>query len=97
MTQQKLCQQCNQRQDCGQVYEQMGKSEGPSVVKKVILAFLLPLVVFTVSLAVFERMFSGVIIAGQVQSALSFAAALSLTFVCMLLTKAIYRQFGQDK
>ena len=97
MTQQELCQQCNQRQDCGQVYEQLGKIEGPSVVKKVVLAFLLPLVVFVASLAIFERMFSGVVSAGQARSALSFASALSLTFVCILLTKAINRQFGQDK
>ena len=53
-TQQELCQQCNQRQDCGQVYEQLGKIEGPSVVKKVVLAFLLPLVVFVASLGNFE-------------------------------------------
>ena len=97
MTQQKLCQQCNQRRDCGQVYEQVGRSEGPSIVKKVVLAFLVPLVVFVISLAVFEKMFSGVISAGQVQSALSFASALSLTFVCVLLAKAVDRQFGQDK
>jgi hypothetical protein len=97
MTQQELCQQCNQRQDCGQVYEQLGKLEGPSIVRKVVLAFLLPLIVFIVSLAVFERMFSGLIIAGQVQSALSFAAALSLTFVCIFLTKVVDRRFGQGK
>ncbi len=97
MTQQELCQQCDQRQNCGEVYEQLGNIEGPSIVRKVVLAFLLPLVVFTVSLAIFERMFSGVIRAGQVQSALSFAAALSLTLVCILLTKVIDRQFGQDK
>ena len=97
MAQQELCQQCNQRQDCGKVYEQLGKNEGPSIVKKVVLAFLLPLVVFIASLAIFERMFSGVISAGQAQSALSFASALLLTFVCILLTRMINRQFGQGE
>jgi len=97
MTRQELCQQCNQRQDCGQVYEQLGKIEGPSIVKKVVLAFLLPLVFFVASLAIFERIFSGVISTGQVRSALSFASALLLTFVCILLTKVIDRQFGQNR
>ena len=97
MTQQELCQQCGQRKDCGQVYEQLGRIEGPSIVKKVVLAFLLPMVVFVVSLAVFERMFSKMISAGQARSALSFASAVSLTLVCILLTKAVNRQFGQDK
>ncbi len=97
MAQQELCQQCDQKQDCGKVYEQLGNIEGPSIVKKVVLAFLLPLVVFVASLAIFERIFSEVISAGQAQSALSFASALLLTFVCILLTKVISRQFGQDK
>jgi len=79
------------------VYKRLGRIEGPSIVKEVVLAFLLPLVVFVASLAVFERMFSEAISAGQARSALSFASAVLLTFVCILLTKAVNRQFGQDK
>lgn len=97
MVQQDSCRQCNQRQDCGKVYEQLGNSEGPSIVKKVVLAFLLPLVVFTASLAILEKVFSGVISAGQTQSALSFASALLVTFVWIVMTKVITRQFGQDE
>jgi len=97
MTQQELCQQCNQRRNCGQVYERLGKTEGPSVVKKVVLAFLLPLVVFVASLAVFERVLLAVVSAGKTRSALSFALALLLTFVCVLLAKVIDGRFGQDK
>jgi hypothetical protein len=94
MTQQELCQQCSQRRDCGQVYGKLGRIEGPSVVKKVVLAFLLPLVVFIASLAVFERMFRAVASVGQTRSALSFASALLLTFICMLLVKVIDRRFS---
>lgn len=94
MAQQELCQQCRQRQDCGKVYEQLGRIEGPSIVKKVIMAFLLPLLTFIVSLAVFERVFSGLWGGGQVRSALSFASALLLTFVCILLTRCIGRKFS---
>jgi len=96
MVQQDLCQQCNQRHDCGEVYEKLGKIEGPSIVGKVVLAFLLPLIVFTVSLAIFEKLFSTVINCGQTQSALSFLIALLLTFICILLTKLISRKFSQD-
>ncbi len=92
-----LCRQCNQKQDCGKVYEQLGKMEGPSIVKIVILAFLLPLVVFVSSLAVFERMFSRVITVGQSQSALSLASALLLTFGWILLTKVIGGKFSRAK
>ena len=79
------------------MYEQLGRIEGPSVVKEVVLAFLLPMVVFVASLAVFERMFSQVVSAGQARSALSFTSAVSLTFVCILLTKAVNSRFGQAK
>ncbi len=97
MTHHDLCRQCNQRQDCGKVYEKLGKMEGPSIVKRVVLAFLLPLVVFVGSLAIFEEMFSGVITGRQSQSALSFASALLLTFGCILLTKVISGKLGRAK
>jgi len=55
MTSGKFCQDCIQKHDCKRIYEQLGDSQGPSVALKAILAFLLPLMVFIVSLAVFER------------------------------------------
>lgn len=97
MVQQDHCQQCNQRQNCSDLYEQLGKTEGASVVKRVIIAFLLPLVVFISSLVIFERIFSAVVSAGQTQSAMSFVSALLVTLACILLTKVISRDFSQDK
>ena len=97
MVEQDLCQQCNQRQDCGKVYEQLCKIEGPSIVRKVVLAFLLPLIIFIVSMAIFEKMFSAVISDGQLRSALSFASALLLTFICILLTRVIGGRLGSAK
>lgn len=89
MGRQELCQQCSQRQDCGKVYEQLGKSERTSVVNEVVLAFLLPLGVFIISLAVLERVFSGITRTGQLQSVLSFGSALLLTLICIGLTKVV--------
>jgi len=97
MDQQDLCRQCNQRDDCEKVYEQLGKSDGPPVVRKVFVAFLMPLIVFTVSLAIFEKTFSAWLNNGQFQSVLSFVSAFLLTFACMLITKLITVKFSQDK
>lgn len=97
MAEQELCQQCNQRHDCQKVYQQLGNIEGPSIVVKVISAFLLPLVVFIVSLAVFGRMFAGATGPGQVQTALSFVLALLATFVCILIIRVINRRLSQDR
>jgi len=94
MGQQKLCQECNQKHDCQKIYQQLGNVEGPSVVIKVIFAFLLPLVVFIVSLTVSERILAKAISTEQVQTAVSLLLALLATFVCILITRVANRQFG---
>jgi len=72
----------------------MGNTKGPSIVNKVIVAFLLPLVVFITSLATFERIFAGATSVEQAQTAVSFLLALLTTFVCILITRVINRQFS---
>jgi len=89
MASQRFCQDCIQKHDCKRIYEQLGGSPGPSVTLKAILAFLLPLMVFIISLAVFERVIAGAISTEQMQTALSFVLALPVTFVCVLITRAI--------
>lgn len=58
MNQQEFCQDCSHKHDCRHIYRQLGHSSCPSVAIKVIVAFLLPLVVFIVSLAVFTEIFA---------------------------------------
>ena len=89
MASQRFCQDCIQKHDCRRVYEQLGGASGPSVALKAVLAFLLPLVVFIVSLAVFERVLAGAINTEQMQTALSFLLALLATFICILITRVI--------
>ena len=89
MASQRYCQDCIQKHDCKRIYEQLGDSPGPSVALNVILAFLLPLMVFIVSLAVFERVLVGEIDTERMQTAFSFVLALLATFVCVLITRVI--------
>lgn len=49
------CEGCNQRHDCRDIFGKLGVAGGPSVVLSVVIAFLSPIVVFIVCLAVFER------------------------------------------
>jgi uncharacterized membrane protein len=94
MASQRFCQDCIQKHDCKRIYEQLGNTSGPSVALKVILAFLLPLIVFIVSLAVFERVLADTINNGRVQTALSLLLALLATFVCMLITRVINKKLS---
>ena len=89
MASQKFCKDCIQKHDCRSIYEQLGNDSSPSVALKAVLAFLLPLMVFIVSLAVFERVLAGVINAERMQTVLGFVLALLVTFVCVLITRVI--------
>ncbi len=91
MAEQKICEDCKQKHDCRRIYEQLGDVEGPSVVIKVIVAFLLPLVVFIVSLAAFQEIFGNAINNEGLQTALSLLPALLVTFICILIVRVINR------
>ena len=90
MVEQKFCQDCDKGHHCQKVYERLGKANGPSVVWRVVIVFLLPMVVFIVFLAVFEGILAGVIDGRGPRTAIGFLLALLLTFVfavsCSLLT-----------
>jgi len=83
MTQQKFCEDCNQKHDCREVYQKLGNTKGPSVVLKAVVAFLLPILVFIGCLAAFEAILA--------RTALSFLLAVLVTFIfvvsCSLLVE----------
>lgn len=97
MAQRKFCQNCNPKNNCQEVSHKLGNAQGQSVVFGVIMAFLLPLVVFIVSLAAFDRILAKTIDAKQLQTALSFLMALLTTFACILITRVINRQLSKNK
>ena len=97
MVQQKLCQECNQRRNCQEIYEQLGNTKSPSVVLKVVAAFLLPLMVFIASLVAFERILAGVIDTKGLQTVLGFLLALSAALVCVLIIKAINKRPDKNR
>ena len=95
MAEQEICKSCKQKHDCQEIFRQMGENKGPSVVNKVVVAFLLPLVVFIVSLAAFQEIFATVISSQRVQTALSFLLALVVTFICILIIRVVNRRVGK--
>ena len=97
MFQQKFCQECNQNRNCKEIYQQLGKAGSPSVVFKVVVAFLLPMVVFIAVLAAFEAILANTIDSKEVQTALSFLLALSMTFAVVLVIKAINKKLSKNK
>lgn len=97
MAEKDYCHTCDQKHDCKKVYEHLGNVEGPSVVVKVLLAFVLPLVVFIMSLAIFEWILAGAISSEAVQTAVSLVLALLATFVCIVIARRACKYPGHNK
>ncbi|MBN2588337.1 MAG: hypothetical protein JXA96_00625 [Sedimentisphaerales bacterium] len=96
MSQEDFCQDCHQKNDCQEVYRRMGSSECPPVFYKTLTAFLMPMVVFIVSLAVFEKTISGgdyLLFSQKLQTALGFFVALLITVVFMITFKLLSKLF----
>lgn len=97
MAQLKSCQQCDQKHQCQEIYKQLGKAKGPSVTFKAIVAFLLPILVFIVTLAIFEKILARTIDIKDLRIALAFLLALSVTLAMILIIKVINRQLNKNK
>jgi len=59
MAQPNQCDGCSQADRCQEAYRQLGCTEGPSVTRPVLIAFLLPIVAFIVSLAAWSWLLEG--------------------------------------
>ncbi|MHC5074437.1 MAG: SoxR reducing system RseC family protein [Planctomycetota bacterium] len=69
------------------MYEQLGKTEGPSVVWKVIAAFLLPILVFIAGLIFFDWLLAKKIESSWLRTLLDFFFSLIVTFIGILIIK----------
>ena len=95
MIDEKFCQDCGQRHQCRQVYEKMGSTQGPSVLRKVLLAFLLPVMIFIAALTVFESTLIKTNHQNGIGIAVSFLLALVITLLSILAIKIFEKQFGK--
>ncbi|MHC4757688.1 MAG: hypothetical protein ACYTE8_03435 [Planctomycetota bacterium] len=87
MVKNEFCKGCIQRNDCKQIYEQLGKSEGPSVAWKATAAFLLPMLVFIGSLVFFDWLLAERIGPSWLKTLVGFVFSLVVTFIGILIIK----------
>ena len=90
MTQEKFCSDCPESDSCKTVYEQLGKATGPPVALRAVMVFLVPIVVFIVSLAILQNVLAKSLSNENLQLALSFILALGIAFLYVLIIKAVY-------
>ena len=97
MSEKEFCSDCSQNHDCKTIYEHMGKTRGPSVVWRVFWVFLFPIVVFIVSLCVFERLLAESVAGETLRAMLSFLLSLGLSFVCVTILSLVFKRTVQEK
>jgi DMSO/TMAO reductase YedYZ heme-binding membrane subunit len=97
MVEQTNCHECTQQSRCKEVYEKLGNIQGPSVVFNVLAAFLLPIVVFIVCLAGFDKVLAKVTTSQELQTAAGFLLALLVTLACILMTRVINKSLIKNK
>ena len=97
MAEEKFCQGCHQKHRCQEVYEHLSQIEGPGVAFKVVIAFLLPIVVFIGCLATFEGILAEVTNSKGVQTVVGFLLALMVSGICILIIKVINKGLIKNK
>ena len=97
MAELKSCQECDQKHKCQEIYQQLGKAQGPSVVFKAVVAFLLPILIFIASLASFEGILVRTTDIKDLRIVLDFLLALSVTLAMVLIIKVINKHLSKNK
>lgn len=89
MTEHDNCSGCPEKDTCQAIYKQIGQAQGPSVVWKAIVAFLLPIVVFIIVLAVSERLLYNIIGSEKLRTIAGLLSGIAASFVYIFSVRAI--------
>jgi len=91
MVQAKSCDGCSHAHDCQKIYEQLGRSGGPSIAGKVFIAFALPIIVFIATLAGYGHLLRDHLRAAYQTPAAFALAAVSTVGLMLLVSLAVKR------
>jgi hypothetical protein len=97
MGEEQFCERCSQRHDCREVYGKLGNAEGPSLALRAVVAFLMPILVFIVSLGVLEKVLGGITDRAALRTAASLSGAVIVTLAWILMVRVIGRRLGKRR
>jgi hypothetical protein len=83
------CQSCGMQDTCKEAYKKLGECNAPSVLTKVISAFLLPLILFIISIVLGQKYLMGILKSERSADLAAFAAAVVVVFLYLLTLKVI--------
>jgi hypothetical protein len=96
MEQPQTCKGCEQAHTCAKVHERLGKADGPSVILKAVVAFLLPIAVFAGVLVASGQILKG-IVAPRYETPIAFVIALTVTAGVMLVVSTVLKRLHRSK
>ena len=82
-----FCQGCGQKNRCEQVYHTLSGEKGPSVLARVTMAFLVPLLVFIAALGISQKIIVEYVDTQHWQTMISFVIAMAVTGICVVSIK----------
>ena len=92
MEQQKSCENCSTKNSCQDVYCEIGKKKGPSIVIKAVTALLLPLLVFIATLVAAEKILKTKIESQEIQTIIVFLTAIIIKLAVVMIIKVINKK-----
>ena len=90
------CNTCPQRHSCGDIYRQIGQTKGPSVIIKVFVAFVIPVLVFISALFISDILLGRVPHKGAEKELLSVLIALAVSIICVWVIKLLTRRYVDE-
>lgn len=81
------CEKCSEKESCREVFKKLGSLKGPSVLLKVIQAFLLPLILFVAALAAAEKALAGKFAGATARDIAALAAGAFAVFLYLAILK----------
>ena len=83
------CSGCPQHHDCKSIYQAIGNAEGSFVAIRSIAAFLVPILIFALGLAVFDKLLGARITGNNARTIISVIGALLLCSIYVMALKLI--------
>mgnify|MGYP006305081809 FL=1 len=91
MAQNGFCKDCGHKNSCQNVYEKLGKADGPSIFMHVLLVLLFPMIVFIAVLSCSAVFFRHVFGSGTLETAAAAVTAFTAVFLQILITSRIIK------
>lgn len=96
MSEESVCPNCVHSETCQTVYQRLGEQSGASVAPAAFGAFVLPLIIFIVSLAAGQKVLSIFLQNRTVVILAALLLALSISFAAVLLTRNLFHSENED-